>query len=172
LTDDNKGNPLTDTSNWQRVYFTTIGAIGQPQFTLDFSTLPDNCIWLEGAEVSRTTYASLFAIYGTTYGEGDGSTTFNLPDFRDKAVWGGTTAGYLEAGLPNITGAFDANIAPEWVQYGAFYGVYNDNYRINGAKGSACITHFDASRSSSVYKNDVTTVQPPSIKVRVYTRYQ
>ena len=35
-----------------------------------------------GAAVSRTTYAALFAAIGTTYGSGDGSTTFNLPDLR------------------------------------------------------------------------------------------
>jgi len=172
LTDDNKGNPLTDTSNWQRVYFTTIGAIGQPQFTLDFSTLPDNCIWLEGAEVSRITYADLFAIYGTDYGEGDGSTTFNLPDFRDKAVWGGTTAGYLEAGIPNITGYFSHEVRGMWTG-GAFYigGAIPSQTAEPGGKNDNLI-YFDASRSSSVYKNDITTVQPPSIKVRVYTRYQ
>lgn len=40
--------------------------------------------WLEcdGSAVSRTTYAGLFAVVGTTYGAGDGSTTFNLPDNR------------------------------------------------------------------------------------------
>lgn len=46
--------------------------------------------WLEanGAAVSRTTYASLFAAIGTTYGAGDGSTTFNLPDLRGRTVVG------------------------------------------------------------------------------------
>jgi phage-related tail fiber protein len=42
--------------------------------------------WLKanGAAVSRTTYAALFAAIGTTYGAGDGSTTFNLPDLRGE----------------------------------------------------------------------------------------
>ena len=45
---------------------------------------PTRGTWLkcDGAAVSRTTYASLFAKLGTTYGAGNGSTTFNLPDFR------------------------------------------------------------------------------------------
>lgn len=47
--------------------------------------------WLEanGAAISRTTYAALFAKYGTMYGAGDGATTFNLPDPRGKflRVW-------------------------------------------------------------------------------------
>ena len=46
--------------------------------------------WLEcnGSAISRTTYSSLFAIIGTTFGEGDGSTTFNLPDLRGEFVRG------------------------------------------------------------------------------------
>lgn len=46
--------------------------------------------WLiaDGRAVSRTTYAALFAVIGTTYGSGDGSTTFNLPDMRGVVVRG------------------------------------------------------------------------------------
>lgn len=46
--------------------------------------------WLKanGAAVSRTTYAALFAVVGTTYGVGDGATTFNLPDLRGEFVRG------------------------------------------------------------------------------------
>lgn len=46
--------------------------------------------WLErdGAAVSRTTYADLFAVIGTTFGAGDGSTTFNLPDDRGRFIRG------------------------------------------------------------------------------------
>lgn len=43
---------------------------------------PDGYLKLEGQAVSRTTYQALWSIYGTTYGAGDGSTTFNLPDMR------------------------------------------------------------------------------------------
>jgi microcystin-dependent protein len=53
-----------------------------------------------GAAVSRVTYAALFAVIGTGYGVGDGSTTFNLPDMRDRSALGsggsytrGTTGG-------------------------------------------------------------------------------
>jgi phage-related tail fiber protein len=41
-----------------------------------------------GAAVSRTTYAALFAVIGTTFGSGDGSTTFNLPDLRGEFIRG------------------------------------------------------------------------------------
>lgn len=46
------------------------------------TTAPTGYIKANGAQVSRTTYSSLFAAIGTTFGAGDGSTTFNLPDMR------------------------------------------------------------------------------------------
>lgn len=46
------------------------------------TTIPSGFLVLNGQAVSRTTYAALFAIYGTSFGAGDGSTTFNLPDTR------------------------------------------------------------------------------------------
>lgn len=44
------------------------------------SNYPDGWLSLEGQEISRTTYSALFDIYGTSFGKGDGSTTFNLPN--------------------------------------------------------------------------------------------
>lgn len=48
------------------------------------STAPTGWLKCNGAAVSRTTYADLFAAIGTTWGTGDGSTTFNVPDFRGE----------------------------------------------------------------------------------------
>lgn len=98
-----KGHELNETTWWEKVIITGDKKIGEPQFTLDFSSsLPANCIELRGQPVSRDTYSQLFAIYGTTYGSGDGSTTFNLPDFRNRAIYGGTSAGIINAGLPDL----------------------------------------------------------------------
>lgn len=47
---------------------------------------PAGWVMCDGAAVSRTVYASLFSAIGTAYGSGDGSTTFNLPDFRGRFV--------------------------------------------------------------------------------------
>jgi microcystin-dependent protein len=49
---------------------------------------PTGWLLCNGAAVSRATYAALFAIIGTTYGSGDGSTTFNVPDRRDRVSVG------------------------------------------------------------------------------------
>ncbi|MCA1403693.1 tail fiber protein [Ensifer sp. IC3342] len=52
------------------------------------STAPSGYLKANGAAVSRTTYSDLFAAIGTTFGAGDGSTTFNLPDLRGEFVRG------------------------------------------------------------------------------------
>lgn len=62
-----------------------------------------------GQAISRTTYAALFALIGTTYGGGDGSTTFNLPDVRGRVVAGkddmnGTSANRLTAADDGLNG--------------------------------------------------------------------
>jgi len=57
---------------------------------LDFwgTTAPTNYMFAYGQAISRTTYSALFALIGTTFGAGDGSTTFNLPDKRGRASFG------------------------------------------------------------------------------------
>lgn len=52
------------------------------------SSAPSGWFLCYGQAVSRTTYATLFSAIGTTYGSGDGSTTFNLPDLRGRVVAG------------------------------------------------------------------------------------
>ena len=178
ITDDNTGNPLTDNTNWAVLEFGGTGnAIGDPVVTLN-STLKSNEIWLEGAEVSKTTYSNLYAIYGDTYGTPTDETNFVLPDFRNRTLWGSAdgTYGYIEAGLPNITGVHVSEIyaSPDYAngafQYGA--GVGSSGAGNSGAWTGTRQLSFDASRSNSVYSNEAETVQPPSIKIRVKTRYK
>ena len=52
------------------------------------SVVPETYLLCNGQAVSRTDYPELFAIIGTSFGSGDGSTTFNVPDYRDKFVLG------------------------------------------------------------------------------------
>ena len=52
------------------------------------STAPDGYLLCDGQAVSRTTYADLFDVIGTTYGTGDGSTTFNVPNLKGKVLVG------------------------------------------------------------------------------------
>jgi microcystin-dependent protein len=57
------------------------------------STAPTGWLLCDGSAVDRTTYATLFAVVGTSFGSGNGSTTFNLPDMSSRTVMGATTAG-------------------------------------------------------------------------------
>jgi microcystin-dependent protein len=64
------------------------------------ATAPSGYLLCAGSAVSRTTYAALFAIIGTTFGAGDGSTTFNLPNYTNRMPYGttvGATGGSADA---------------------------------------------------------------------------
>lgn len=151
--------------------------IGNPIPTLS-NILAENEIWLEGAEVSKTTYSALYAVYGDTYGTAESEDNFVLPDFRGRVLWGAGSDdnfGYIEAGLPNITGTFHCtNIIFETGSSGAFTYTQKNTGTLDtsGALGTQYtnLNDFNASRSSSIYGNS-TTVQPPSVKVRVKTRF-
>lgn len=89
------------------------------------TTPPSGWLKANGAAVSRTTYAALFAAIGTTFGAGDGRTTFNLPDLRGEFVRGLDDGRNVDAGrrlgttqgdaIRNITGAFDTSKG-SWAQ--------------------------------------------------------
>lgn len=65
---------------------------------------PTGWLFCDGAAISRTTYAALFAVIGTTFGSGDGSTTFNLPDLKGRVPVGKAVAGTFST-LNNKGGA-------------------------------------------------------------------
>ena len=52
------------------------------------SSVPSGFLECDGSAVSRSTYSALFAIVGTTYGSGDGASTFNVPDLQDNVAVG------------------------------------------------------------------------------------
>jgi len=70
------------------------------------ATAPTGYLSCAGAAVSRTTYAALFAIIGTTFGVGDGTTTFNLPNYTNRMPYGatvGATGGSADAVIVSHT---------------------------------------------------------------------
>ena len=79
VTDDNM-NEIKDTINTN----TPVGSISLFAGT----TAPSGWLICDGSAVSRTTYADLFSVIGTTYGTGDGSTTFNIPNLKGKVPVG------------------------------------------------------------------------------------
>lgn len=79
-----------DSSQWVAVS----GASATPSFQLGAITpwaadaIPSWALELTGQAVSRTTYSGLFALLGTSYGAGNGTTTFNIPDYRGRTLVG------------------------------------------------------------------------------------
>ena len=143
------------------------------------NALPEGWLLCNGAAVSRETYAALFNVIGTTYGSGNGSTTFNLPNLIDRFVQGNATAGTVKAaGLPNITGnaSFGGSVGSLYSDLpDSASGVFYANLKKTGGtlsttSGSSYSIGFNASRSSSIYGNS-TTVQPPALTMRyaIYT---
>ena len=66
--------------------------------TFAMNTAPTGWLKANGAAVSRTTYAALFSAIGTTFGSGDGSTTFNLPDLRGRFTRNWADDGGIDSG--------------------------------------------------------------------------
>ena len=124
-----------------------------------------------GAVVSRTTYAALFSVIGTTFGAGDGKTTFSLPNFwgRVPQGWGPYAGAYINAGLPEIVGEWggliDISVA------GAAAPSQWFGSRVGTAAGYiAAQIVFAASRYNAIYGSS-GTVQPPALAVNVFIKY-
>jgi len=80
-------------------------------------TAPSGYLKANGAAVSRTAYAALFAAIGTTFGVGDGATTFNLPDFRGEFLRGLDDGRGIDSGRTIGTsqdGTWVRTVAQEW----------------------------------------------------------
>ena len=144
------------------------------------TSVPTGCLLCNGAAVSRTNYANLFAAIGTLYGAGDGSTTFNLPDARDRVLQGASgthsVGSYIGAGLPNITGFVGSSSAfltansshgalkTEWGS--AFVASIDTSH--TSAGGHAF--NFNASKSNALYGAN-STVQSPAIATNFIIKY-
>ena len=73
------------------------------------TTAPSGYLECDGSAVSRTTYADLFAIIGTTWGEGNGSSTFNVPDLRGEFVRGWDDGRGVDSGRSFASSQSDQN---------------------------------------------------------------
>ena len=141
-----------------------------------FNTPPEGYLVCNGANVSRETYADLFAVIGTTFGSGDGSSTFTLPNLIDKFAQGSTTVGTVKsAGLPNITGTMFLWQYPGWENQstGAISNNIIGSYTNSGGEVLSLkdsIMTFNANKSNGIYGNS-TTVQPPALTLLPCIKY-
>lgn len=148
------------TTEWVRNYTLPTGAL-----IPSLATSMTGYLLCNGAAVSRTTYANLFSIIGTKFGAGDGSTTFNLPDFRNRVFWGasGNLMSVIEAGLPDHTHNFYSPTGDK-----DFNGGYNTNTWWGNNDYRKVVTR--GVNETTIYGKS-TTVQPPAIAVNIFIKY-
>lgn len=122
----------------------------------------DNWILCNGQAISRSDYAELFEIIGDKFGQGNGVTTFNVPDYRGKFLrgLGGNSASNIYSkqaeGLPNITGSFAS--VPTSTDYSGSKALSSERY-ITSQNFSSSGSYnrpwrsidFDASKSNNLY---------------------
>lgn len=147
------------------------------------ATAPKGWFLCQGQAISRTEYSELFSVIGTSFGNGDGTTTFNLPDLRNKFAEGSSTSNVLgsekSAGLPNIKGNVNLRSGPS--QYPTIID-FNNAFKNSVFKDTSTsqFTTFAIQEGSNSYKDtiklnahdynaiysdDVSTVQPPAVCV-------
>lgn len=136
--------------------------------------VPDGYLLCDGSAISRTTYARLFGAIGTTFGAGDGITTFNLPGLTDNRFieYSVGNGQYKNPGLPEIGGwcVPSDGLAGD---YGGGFSrtqIGNSYTEGNGSYGANYIWDFYASRSNGIYGSS-STVQPKSLTMIPIIKY-
>lgn len=115
------------------------------------ATPPDGWLICNGAAISRTTYAALFTNIGTTFGTGDGSTTFNIPDFRGRFP-----LGKAAAGTGSTLGGTGGNIDHTHSQPAHYHT------KGTGATLSVDINHDHAAVTSGASSGHTHSIDPPA----------
>lgn len=134
------------------------------------STLPELFMLCDGSAISRVTYSDLFEIIGTTFGQGDGSTTFNLPNLSGKVAIGASsnhalgvsggseTVQLQDSNLPAHTHEMDAHSHTNTISVqmpSLSHSVTQPSFTYQGPSGSTT----DGSYSgSTVYGNGTSSV--------------
>ena len=196
LTDNNINNSISDTTNWKKVMdsddlyafqsdvtqlqtdVAAISYIGDIKSSVRSSN-HGNWFLCNGQAISRTSYATLFGIIGTNFGEGDGTTTFNLPDYRGKFLrgLGGDSAADIYTtqaeGLPNIEGEFSCggmSIGTQgYTATGAFTHISNPYTGSDGYHLNSTGLGFDASASNAIYGSS-EHVTPVNMAINYFIR--
>jgi microcystin-dependent protein len=104
--------------------FVPVGAI----FPFGGGTPPSGFLLCDGSDVSRTTFSVLFAVIGTTFGSGDGATTFSIPDLRGNVAvgqdnLGGVAAGRITSGNSGVNGATMGAMGGSELLHGHFHNL-------------------------------------------------
>lgn len=139
------------------------------------ATVPDDYLECDGSAISRTTYAALFAVLGTTYGVGDGSTTFNLPDDRGEFKRGFDNTAGNDPDAASRTDRGDGTTGDnvgtkQGYQIGSHTHTITPYYTSVGGAGSASMPK--SSTQTSTTNNPTTESRPRNINVMYCIKYQ
>lgn len=162
-------SPGTNPTYWESIFdenaLSNVPIGGVVAFAGTNITPPTGYLKCNGSALSRTTYDKLFAAIGTTYGIGNGSTTFNVPDFRGMFLRGdGGNAKAIgvkqDESLPNISGTLPgAENEDYWAEVsGAFYKTDTTNrFGLSSHDNNNINVGFSASSSNSIYSGSHVT---------------
>lgn len=126
------------------------------------NTAPTGYLKCNGAAVSRTTYAALFAAIGTTFGSGDGSTTFNVPELRGEWIRGWDDSRGIDSG--RAFGSAQAEmIGPHFHPTTTYIGMTGTGYTQSGGAGWSGVT--------TTYNNSGTENRVRNIALLAVIRY-
>lgn len=130
------------------------GVAGEVSF-FAMSSAPTGWLKANGAEVSRSTYAALFTAIGTTFGVGNGSTTFNIPDLRGEFIRGWDDARGIDSG--RAFGSAQANDT-EAHTHGAGTLAWTKNLATASAQSTSGITGGTGASGSGPYNISLTGI--------------
>lgn len=143
--------PVTD-ANETLTLPTGGGQLGVPPGTIIFhaaDTPPTGYLKANGAAISRTTYSALFAALSTTFGAGDGSTTFNLPDMRGEFPRGWDDGRGVDSGRSFGSAQTDElkshSHSTVWYNPGGSFSIFYPGLPGHSAGGTTASTHRNGS---------------------------
>ena len=120
------------------------------------STAPSKWQLCDGSAISRTTYSDLFSVIGTTYGSGNGTTTFNIPDLRGRtSIGAGTGSGLTARTLGASGGAETVTLTDEIGTFGSHSHTYPTYDNLASARTNVTTA---SSRSSANLTTSSSTV--------------
>jgi microcystin-dependent protein len=164
--------PITTLASVLAPYVTPQVNSVPPGAVLDFAgnTPPAGYLLCDGSAVSRTTYSTLFGVIGTTWGAGNGTTTFNLPDLRRRVTVGsgGTPTSTIGSSIGSIGGAethtlTEAQIPSHTHTGGAFWptarGTGPEQNQTSGPEDYTRFSNTGATGGSQAHNN----IQPSAI---------
>lgn len=149
---ENGSNVATEVNvNAQIANATKVGTI----ITFPANITPTGFLECNGALISRTIYADLFAVIGTTYGAGDGSTTFAIPDLRGEFIRGFDNGKGTDSG--RTIGSSQSDAYGSHSHTGSTNSTGAHTHTVTGGAGSSTRTVSTASASSGIVFGTATT---------------